>query len=163
MSLQVLVFTNTWILLNKYGTPSQTTTILLNVLKCYWNVLKFSVQFFKNFHRVVPPLPKFLPLRKSIRKETRDLLSPASAFHQPSNEFLRCLAFQVRAHIAGKGPFSMPLKLIVTFGNVVPERNVEVKLKLCLLGSVILPEKWWELQAHEWMARWLRSLGGEDG
>lgn len=43
----------------------------------------------------------------------------------------------------------MPLKLIVTFGNVVPERNVEVKLKLCLLGSVVLPEKWWELPAHE--------------
>lgn len=47
-------------------------------------------------------------------------VSPSSAFHQPSNEFLCCLALQVRTHITGKGPFSMPLKFIMTFGNVVP-------------------------------------------
>lgn len=46
-------------------------------------------------------------------------ISPSSAFHQPSNEFLGSLAFQIRTYITGKGPFSMSLKFIMTFGNVI--------------------------------------------
>lgn len=35
----------------------------------------------------------------------------------------------------------MSLKFIVTFGNVIPERNVKVKLKICLFRNMILTYK----------------------
>lgn len=74
---------------------------------------------------------------KKVKWEYTDLLSPSSAFYQPSNEFLGSLAFQIRTYITGKGPFSMSLKFIVAFGNVIPQRNVKVKLKICLFSKFI--------------------------
>lgn len=52
----------------------------------------------------------------------------------------------------------MSLKLIVAFGNVIPERNVKVKLKLCLwqYGSQL-----WQLRAQDSMRRGLGCLGEE--
>lgn len=35
----------------------------------------------------------------------------------------------------------MSLKFIMTFGNVIPERNVKVKLKICLFSNMVLTFK----------------------
>ena len=35
----------------------------------------------------------------------------------------------------------MSLKFIMTFGNVIPERNVKVKLKICLFSNMVLTYK----------------------
>lgn len=36
-------------------------------------------------------------------------------------------------------------------------------MELCLLGSAVSPDKWWELQARDGMVIQLRSSGGDGG
>jgi hypothetical protein len=67
-------------------------------------------------------------------------------------------AWPSRTYITGKGPFSMSLKFIMTFGNVIPERNVKVTLKLCLFGNMALTSRF-GIQSR----RGLRSWGDEGG
>lgn len=43
----------------------------------------------------------------------------------------------------------MSLKFIMTFGNVIPERNVNVTLKICLFSNMVLTYKQWQLGVEE--------------
>lgn len=45
----------------------------------------------------------------------------------------------------------MSLKFIMTFGNVIPEGNVKVKLKICLFSNMVLTYKQWQLWVQDSM------------
>lgn len=55
----------------------------------------------------------------------------------------------------------MSLKFIMTFGNVIPERNVKVKLKICLFSNMVLTYKQWQLRVLDSVWRGLRERFGE--
>lgn len=52
----------------------------------------------------------------------------------------------------------MSLKFVMTFGNVIPERNVKVKLKICLFGNMVLTYKQWQLWVQDSMYKRLREI-----
>ena len=54
----------------------------------------------------------------------------------------------------------MSLKFIMTFGNVIPERNVKVKLKICLFSNMVLTYKQWQLWVLDSVWRGVRGRLG---
>lgn len=46
----------------------------------------------------------------------------------------------------------------MTFGNVIPERNVEVKLKICLFSNMVLTYKQWQLWVQDSTYKRLREI-----
>lgn len=51
----------------------------------------------------------------------------------------------------------MSLKFIMTFGNVIPERNVKIKLKICLFSNMVLTYKQWQLRVRDSSYKGLRE------